>query len=558
MIQKILSAADGILHLPICDTGIGRYIEVWDASSPNRKLAEFFISLEVNDSKAYYPMYLSTWNTETVELRCLDEDAPKNLFDGILTGGTMEERTDLYPNLYRESERQQIHFSSRRGWLNDPNGLVYVNGEFHMCYQHNPYGNRHGGVNVSWGLAVSNDGVHYHEYPDVIRPTNCQTLIASGSAIVDQNNILGKGAGTVLAAYTALESLMYKGKVPTGTKGQYLMYSTDGGYTFLPFSEEPVIRVAKGEHWRDPKLLQLDETHLCMAVYETYSGKNCVSFYSTENCIDWKFESRTMDLYECPDLFPLTVAETGKKLWVLYGGDGRYRVGTFENYRFEQIEPCMYMDYGNAVYAGQTWNSHPDPTCRYHLAWLREIRCRGIPCVPGLEHCSSQPFSQSMSVICQLTLHQTESGYRLFRTPNAALNELRQENSQSFCEHVGKGMLFTYSVPTPSETLFTLDAKESTYVIVNGYGFQYHPDTKKLVFTGGKEYTLAKADVCTVRILTDTRSIEFFISEEISASFICADPEKKIYVSSDHANVSGTTWSLQSIWETDRDGQSRM
>lgn len=162
-----------------------------------------------------------------------------------------------------------------------------------MCYQHNPYGPNHGGVNVSWGLAVSPDGVHFREYPDAIRPSDSQTHIASGSAIVDKDNISGFGKGTILATYTALQSSMFNGENrQPETAGQILEYSTDGGFTFNKFPKEPIIPVPMGEGWRDPKLLFTDEGKLCIAVYETFEGKNCVSFYSSENCVDWKFESQ--------------------------------------------------------------------------------------------------------------------------------------------------------------------------------------------------------------------------------------------------------------------------
>ncbi len=210
MVQKTFYLTDDILHLPVSDGGERRYIQILDARDEEKRLAEFYISLESRGPHEYYPLYVKPWGTHDVILRCGDADAPADLFDAVETGGTIEARGDLYPDVYREPGRQQIHFSSRRGWLNDPNGLVYADGTYRMCYQHNPYGNTHGGVNISWGLALSRDGIRFKEYPDAIRPGDTQTHIASGSAIMDTDNLSGKGKGTILAAYTALGSLDYR------------------------------------------------------------------------------------------------------------------------------------------------------------------------------------------------------------------------------------------------------------------------------------------------------------------------------------------------------------
>ena len=268
MVRKTFILNDPILHLPVEDTERMWYVKIMDGE---RQFAEFYIALSCKPD-FYCPLYLYALKGKTVTLCCDDENVPDDLFEGIAEGGSIEERPKLYPDLYEEAERQQVHFSSRRGWLNDPNGLVYADGAFRMCYQHNPYGPNHGGVNVSWGLAVSGDGVHFTEYPDAICPWDSLTHIASGSAVVDEQNLSGKGAGTILASYTALESEMMKGRTSVGTRGQILDYSTDGGYTFHHLTEEPIISVPAGEWWLDPKILQVEDGKLCIAVYETYEG----------------------------------------------------------------------------------------------------------------------------------------------------------------------------------------------------------------------------------------------------------------------------------------------
>ena len=535
MVRKSFILNDPILHLPIEDTDKMWYVKIMDGE---RQFAEFYIALSRRPD-FYCPLYLHDLAGKTVTLCCDDENVSEDLFDGILEGGTIEERPELYPGMYEEQERQQVHFSSRRGWLNDPNGLVYADGKFRMCYQHNPYGPNHGGVNVSWGLAVSEDGVHFTEYPDAVRPWDSLTHIASGSAVVDEQNLAGKGTGTILASYTALESEMKKGRTSVGTRGQILDYSTDGGYTFHHLTEDPIIPVPAGEWWRDPKILQVEDGSLCIAVYETYEEKNCVSFYSSSDCIHWEFRSRTMDLYECPDLFPLTVTETGEELWVLYGGAGYYSVGKFENFTFTPIGERHHLDYGTATYAGQTWNSHPSKTERYHIAWFRDptVQWRYDP-----EINRGVPFAQSMTLLCVFTLHATEDGYRLFRNPLPAFETLR--NGESAVYDLSEEV----TVNTPAELEVTLDAKTPVTISVNGKGLTWNPENGVVDFTGEKQYCLTTKDPFRVRIILDTHSAEFFVCGEVSATYAVTNPEKTLAVTGD-ASGQVKMWKLNSIWE---------
>ncbi len=539
MINRQFFLTDGFLHFPINERAEKYYVDFRDEDGA--LLGEFHIAISTEEPYAYYPIKLHRLAGKTITVSCDCDDAPEAAFDAITVGGSMDERPELYPDIYKEPDRQQIHFSSRRGWLNDPNGLVYINGEYHMCYQHNPFGNRHGGVNVSWGLAVSKDGVHFTEYPDAILPGDSLTHIASGSAVLDLENISGMGEGTVLAAYTALESRMFEDRTSVGTRGQILMYSTDNGHTFTPFPKNPIIPVAHGWPWRDPKILFMDDGSLCIAVYETYEDKNCVSFYSSRDCKTWKFESRTMDLYECPDLFRLPVVETGEQLWVLYGANGMYRIGRFENYRFTQIADSMFLDYGNATYAGQTWNSHPDQKGRYHIAWMSEGNWEERE--PLSVH-----FSQSMSLLCRFTLHKTAAGYRLFRTPIDAVESLRAEIFRTLHDGISTEDGTVCEMPAPGEALFTLDTAASVQVSVNGLGFTYEPVNRKLIFTSGKEYVLTSDGSPSVRIIIDTRSVEFFVSSEISATYILLDPKKELRITGNDGRIAGKIWKLNSIW----------
>ncbi len=552
MAKRSFRIDTGILHLPVLDVDDDPtrewYVKITDADT-NQQFAEFYIALTPGKPEFYCPLYLHALVGKTVVLSCYDENVPDNLFDGILSGGDMEACPELYPDLYWEKERPRIHFSSRRGWLNDPNGLVYVDGTFHMSYQHNPYAPLHGGVNIGWGLAVSPDGVHFKEYPDVIRPWDHETHCASGSAIVDKHNISGLGPDTVLATYTALGSWLHKGRqTDVYTRGQMLEYSTDGGFTFQKFSQQPIIPVEYRSTWRDPKILQIDENSLCIAVYETCEGRNCVSFYSSRDCINWRFESRTMDLYECPDLFELPVMETGEKLWILYGGNGMYRVGRFENYAFVQIGESQHLDYGSEIYAGQTWNSHPDSDCRYHIAWVRNE-----PSARVIVRQQGTAFAQFMSLVCRFELHATPQGYRLFRQPIAALDSLRRLAPQAVnCSLGGIAAPETLRIPleNPGDAVFTVDAQRPLRVTVDGRGFVYEPDEHRLCFTSGKCYILTAPRQFTLRVVTDVHSVEYFICDEISATYLSGSEKKILQLQGEAARIQGEIWSMESIWQS--------
>ena len=337
MVRQIFKTNMPWLHLPI-RCGLpegGRYIEIYADGELKR---EIFAEIAPKDSHFdfYAGLFVGDYNASEITLVCHDTDCPAELFGSIVSGKRIQDEPTLYPDLYREPTRQQIHFSPARGWMNDPNGLFWKDGIFHLYFQHNPLSNHHFNSIVSWGHAMSEDGIHFTEYHDAITPRSSKYLVASGSAVVDANNISGYGKDAVLAAYTDLNALQYRGrpKITDGC-GQCVMVSTDSGMSFHDIKEgaNPLIPsyiIPKKGAWRDPKLLYLDDGSLCMAVYETFEEQNCVSFYSSADALNWTLRSRSMELYECPDLFPLET-ESGKRKWILYSGNGKYRIGNFEN-----------------------------------------------------------------------------------------------------------------------------------------------------------------------------------------------------------------------------------
>lgn len=256
--------------------------------------------------------------------------------------------------------RQDVHFSPERGWTNDPNGMFYKNGEWHLCYQHNPYGSKWG--NLSWGHAVSRDLVHWEHLPDILYPDELGAIF-SGSAVVDEHNTAGFGEGSVVAIYTSAGA----------RQTQSIAYSLDGGMTFTKYEHNPVLTSHRAD-FRDPKVFWYAPRERWVMVL---AAGNAMEIYSSANLTDWTFESRCGEDYgyhtgvwECPDLFELPY-EGGTK-WVLLcslsipergGSSVQYFVGEFDGHRFtpDKKQPeADLLNYGRDYYATVSWSGVED------------------------------------------------------------------------------------------------------------------------------------------------------------------------------------------------------
>ncbi|MBQ8272086.1 MAG: GH32 C-terminal domain-containing protein [Tidjanibacter sp.] len=264
------------------------------------------------------------------------------------------------PQAPDSSYRQYVHFSPERGWTNDPNGMFYKNGEWHLCYQHNPYGSKWG--NLSWGHAVSSDLVHWEHLPDILYPDELGAIF-SGSAVVDEHNTAGFGEGAVVAIYTSAGA----------RQTQSIAYSLDGGMTFTKYEHNPVLTSHRAD-FRDPKVFWYAPRERWIMVL---AAGNAMEIYSSANLTDWTFESRCGEDYgyhtgvwECPDLFELPY-EDGTK-WVLLcslsipergGSSVQYFVGEFDGHRFtpDKKQPeADLLNYGRDYYATVSWSGVED------------------------------------------------------------------------------------------------------------------------------------------------------------------------------------------------------
>jgi fructan beta-fructosidase len=307
-----------------------------------------------------------------------------------------------------DPHRPQLHFAPRRYWVNDPNGLVFHDGRWHLFFQHNPHGDYW--ADMSWGHAVSTDLVTWDERPVAIRQDldadgRPVEYVFSGSAVVDGDDLV--------AIYTAVD--LSSGADGSRPQRQHLARSTDGGETWVKDPANPVLDRGSTD-FRDPKVFRHGD-HWVMAAVEAVEQR--VVLYASEDLHAWTLLSEFADPavpegpWECPDLFPLLVEGSGELRWVLLvsvlrgapgGGSGmRWWVGGFDGTRFVP-EHGDWLDHGRDCYAAVTWNDAPDGR-RVMIGWLSNwAYARATP---------SAGWRGAMTLPRDLSLVATEAGPRL-------------------------------------------------------------------------------------------------------------------------------------------------
>ncbi|MCP5517095.1 MAG: glycoside hydrolase family 32 protein [Verrucomicrobiales bacterium] len=318
-------------------------------------------------------------------------------------------------NWYSEPLRPQFHFSQAVGWNNDPNGMVWLDGEWHLFFQHNPVGWNWG--NMTWGHAVSPDLVHWRQLPEALFPKTMATGDCfSGGGLVDRRNTAGWKTGTndVLVVFLT----------DTGA-GESVAYSNDRGRSFTWHEGNPVVQ----HRGRDPKVIwyaygdgdePLDATardlggHWVMAVYDEHDqhGRN-IAFHTSTDLKHWTGQSHLSGYYECPEIFPLAVDGTvARTRWVVFAADAQYAVGRFDGRTFTPEHAGKHRVHWGKYYASQTFSDAPDGR-RIQIGWAQIA-------MPGM------PFNQTFSFPHELTLRTTADGIRLFAKPVAEIERLHR------------------------------------------------------------------------------------------------------------------------------------
>ena len=328
-------------------------------------------------------------------------------------------------NLYNEQYRPQFHFSTQRGWINDPDGLVYYKGQYHLFYQHNPYGWTWEPT-MYWGHAVSTDLVHWKELETALEPDELGP-IWSGTAVVDWNNTAGLQTGdekTLVALYTSAG-----GNLPASKDQRYtqsLAYSNDSGKTWTKYEHNPVIPY-EGQQWWDPKVFWHEPTgQWVMALYLDAQKDQSAEHYGLFRSPDlkqWELMSKLTIApprgKAYPDMFELPIdGDPSNTRWVFWLPTGLYMVGTFDGRTLTPESELIQFQRG--AFADLVWNDIPPDDGRViQIGWLRSGDTNtGEPGHRGM------PFNQQMSFPRVLTLHSTSDGLRVFAKPVREIEKL--------------------------------------------------------------------------------------------------------------------------------------
>ncbi|MBI5917565.1 MAG: glycoside hydrolase family 32 protein [Bacteroidetes bacterium] len=345
---------------------------------------------------------------------------------------------------YTEPHRPQYHFTPEKMWMNDPNGLVFFEGEYHLFYQHYPKANVWGPMH--WGHAVSRDLVHWEHLPIALYPDSLG-LIFSGSAVVDWNYTSGFGDNGKPSLVAIFTHHLMEGEKAGRTDYQYqsIAFSNDRGRTWTKYKGNPVIpNTQKIKDFRDPKVFWDRDSKQWVMVFAAYDH---VKLWGSPDLKNWKHLSdwgkewgTHGGVWECPDLFPMTVEGTGEKKWVLLqslnpggvnGGSGtQYFVGNFDGKNFK-LDPgfspsvaggkAVWLDWGPDNYAGVTWSDVPKTDGRrLFIGWMSNWLYGMV--VP------TEAWRSAMTLPRQLILKKTTTGPSLFSQPVKELETLRSKS----------------------------------------------------------------------------------------------------------------------------------
>jgi sucrose-6-phosphate hydrolase SacC (GH32 family) len=398
------------LHLPVRTAAPKRVLSVLLEGQLQH---EFEIELPDGEPGWWAFLDVSQWIGKELVLRAdkLREDS--GALELISQGDQLRNAADLY----REALRPQFHFSSRRGWNNDPNGLVYYQGEYHLFYQHNPYGWAWG--NMHWGHAVSHDLVHWQEIGEALYPDDMGTMF-SGSAVIDWQDTAGFFKGDekpMICFYTAAGGTSPRSQGQPFT--QCIAYSLDRGRTWTKSPDNPVLPHVVGSN-RDPKVVWHEPSRRW--IMALYLDRNDFGLFSSSDLKNWeKLTQITIpETTECPDFFEIPIEGTpAEARWIIYGGNGRYLVGRFDGRTFTTESGPHAMQWGNCFYASQTFSDiPPEDGRRILIPW-------GTVALPGM------PFNQMMGLPVELTLQRTTDGLRLSANPVRELAVLRTQTHRA-------------------------------------------------------------------------------------------------------------------------------
>ncbi|MBL7828720.1 MAG: glycoside hydrolase family 32 protein [Saprospiraceae bacterium] len=467
--------------------------------------------------------------------------------------------------LYNEPHRPQYHFSPPAKWMNDPNGMVYYEGEYHLFYQYYPDGNTWGPMH--WGHAVSEDMVKWKHLPIALFPDPLG-YIFSGSAVVDWKNTsgLGKdGRPAMVAIYTYHSPESEKSGSNT-FQNQGIAYSLDKGRTWQKYEGNPVLKNPGIRDFRDPKVIWHEASQTWMMALAV---KDKISFYTSTNLLQWKHSADFNPpwaayggVWECPDFFPLKTP-TGAEKWVLLvsinpgapnGGSGtQYFIGNFDGKRFRtETNEIKWLDYGADNYAGVTWSDVPKTDGRrLFIGWMSNWTYAQI--VP------TEVWRSAMTVPRALELQERDGQYSLVSKPVRELQVLRSKvvqvkssriNLPSDCldielSAVATDFKLTFSNEKGEKVILEKKGDEITFDRSRSGIAAFSSDFKQIHRAPAQNLVIKN-----IRVFLDRSSMEFFFNDGALAVTELVFPNSPYTLLETEGIVEkGTLYPLRSVWE---------
>ena len=432
----------------------------------NKQMKSLNVRLAMNKVDYYVPLYLDEFNEEKTLALDIHVNGNYRNDGGISTFTCWKniKNAESFDTTNREQYRPLYHHTPAYGWMNDPNGMFFKDGVWHLYFQHNPYGSQW--ENMTWGHSTSTDLIHWTFQGDPVQP-DAWGSIFSGSSVVDKNNTAGFGENAIVALYTSAGE----------NQTQSMAYSTDNGKTFTKYDGNPII-TSNVPDFRDPHMFWNEDIRKWNMILAAGQQMN---IYSSDNLKDWKFESSFGAEYgshggvwECPDLMKMKVRGTDKEKWMLVcninpggpsgGSATQYFVGDFDGHKFtceSKPEVTKWMDYGKDHYATVTFDNAPNGR-HVALAWMSNWQYANQ--VPTLQYRSANSIPRDLGLFeykgntyCSVTPSEEITAARS-KKPSKSLSEA--------CEMVVnlKGdATITLSNSKGEKVVMTYKAKDETF-----------------------------------------------------------------------------------------------
>lgn len=454
---------DKCLLLPVQESAEMSNIKV---IAGNKQMKSLNVRLAMNKVDYYVPLYLDEFNEEKTLALDIHVNGNYRNDGGISTFTCWKniKNAESFDMTNREQYRPLYHHTPAYGWMNDPNGMFFKDGVWHLYFQHNPYGSQW--ENMTWGHSTSTDLIHWTFQGDPVQP-DAWGSIFSGSSVVDKNNTAGFGENAIVALYTSAGE----------NQTQSMAYSTDNGKTFTKYDGNPII-TSNVPDFRDPHMFWNEDIKKWNMILAAGQQMN---IYSSDNLKDWKFESSFGAEYgshggvwECPDLMKMKVRGTDKEKWMLVcninpggpsgGSATQYFVGDFDGHKFtceSKPEVTKWMDYGKDHYATVTFDNAPNGR-HVALAWMSNWQYANQ--VPTLQYRSANSIPRDLGLFeykgntyCSVTPSEEITAARS-KKPSKSLSEA--------CEMVVnlKGdATITLSNSKGEKVVMTYKAKDETF-----------------------------------------------------------------------------------------------